>query len=64
MIHRSGVLYVSVFVLIEVQLTYNVVLVSGIQQSDSVLYIYILFFRFFSITDYYKILNIVLCAIQ
>ena len=49
-------------------------LVSGIQQSDSHIYIrvyiyiyiyaYIFFFRFFSIIGYYKILNIVPCAIQ
>ena len=49
-------------------LIYNVVLVSGIQQNDSVIhiymYIYIFFFRFFSIIGYYKILNIVPCAIQ
>ena len=37
----------------------NIVLVSGIQQSDSDIYI-----RFFSTIDYYKILNIVPCAIQ
>ena len=46
------------------QLIYNVVLISGIQQSDSCIYIYIFFFRFFSIINYYKILNIVPCAIQ
>ena len=28
------------------------------------IYIYIFFFRLFSIISYYKILNIVLCAIQ
>ena len=49
---------------IEVQLIYNIVLVSGIQQSDSVIHMYIFFFRFFSIIDYYKILNIVPCAVQ
>ena len=40
------------------------VLVSGIQQSDSVLYmcIYIFLFRFFSIIGYYKILSVVPCA--
>ena len=78
---------------------YNVVLASGVQQSDSVLYIYVYiyvyiyiyidiyvyiyiyiyryicvyiyiyiyidnFFRFFSIIGYYKILNIVPCAMQ
>ena len=32
-----------VFFLIEVSLTYNIVLVSGVQQSDSVIYIYINF---------------------
>ena len=50
--------------LIGVWLIYNVVLVSDIQQSDSVIYIYLLFFRNFSIIDYFKILNIVLCVIQ
>ena len=41
---------------------YSVVFVSGVKQSDSVIHIYvhiyILFFRFFSIIGYYKILNI------
>ena len=37
-------------------------LVLGGQQNNSV--IYILFFRFFSPVGYYKILNIVPCAIQ
>ena len=41
---------------IEIQLIHNVVLVSGIQQSDSVI--------LFSLIGYYKILSIVLCAIQ
>ena len=41
---------------------YNVVLVSGIQPSDSVTHV--LFFRFFSLIDYYKMLNIVPCAIH
>ena len=41
-------------------------LVSGVQQSDSVIHIgvYIYIFRFFSIIGYYKILNIVPCAVQ
>ena len=46
-------------------------LVSGIQQSDSDVYvcacmcvcIYIFFFRFFSVIGYYKILNMLSCAI-
>ena len=50
------------FFLIEVQLIYNVVLVSGVQQSDSAIYIF--FFRFFSLIDYYKILSIFPCATQ
>ena len=41
--------------LIEVELIYNIVLV---------LVKYIWFFRFFSITGYYKILNIVPCTVQ
>ena len=45
---------------IETQLIYNLVLVSGIQQSDSIYS----FLRFFSIIVYYNILNIVPCAIQ
>ena len=46
---------------------YNFMLVSAVQQSDSGIYIYILYYiyiRLFPIIDYYKILNIVLCAIQ
>ena len=40
--------------------------VSGVQQSDSAMqiHIYLFSFRFFSIIDYNKILNIVPCAIQ
>ena len=57
---------------IEVELIYNVVLVSRVQQSDSVLYIYIYIythththsFSFFSIMIFYKILNTVCCTIQ
>ena len=56
----------------EVELIYNVLLVSGVQQSDSVMHIiyiymynciHIVFSRFFSIIVYYKILNIVPYAI-
>ena len=43
--------------LIEVKLIYNVVLVSGIQQSDSVTHIFFLI-------SYCKILSIVPCAIH
>ena len=66
---------VSLFFLIDVQLIYNVVLVSGVQHSDSVEhYIYtcvcvyththILFYRFFSLIGYYKILYIVSSSMQ
>ena len=48
----------------EVELIYNVTLVSGVQHSDSVIHIYIytFFFRFFSLIGYYKIFSIVPCA--
>ena len=61
---------------IEVWLIYSVVLVSGVGQSGVVIYIYpytytcvsvciyMFFLRSFFIIGYYKILNIVLCAIQ
>ena len=43
-------------------------LISRVQQSDSVIpthkHTHIFFFRFFSITGYYKTLNIVPCAVQ
>ena len=49
----------------EVQLIYNV---SGMQQSESDMYVYThthtLFFRFFAIMAYCKILNTVPCATQ
>ena len=46
----------SFFLKIKVQLIYNIVLVSGVQQSDSVIHV---FFRLFSIIGYYKTLNTV-----
>ena len=63
----------SLTCLLSLQLIYNVILTSGIQRSDSVIIqtdrqvdrdVCVLFFRFFfSIIGYYKILNIVPCAI-
>ena len=53
----------SFFFLIEIQLIYNVVLVSSVQQSDSDIQIYILF-QILSIIDYYKVSSIVPCVIQ
>ena len=61
------------FFKIEVWLIYSIVLISGVQQSDSVLslsyiyiciYIFIFLFIFFSIIAYNKILNTVPCATQ
>ena len=50
---------------IEVQLIYNVVLVSTVQQRDSVIHIHIyILFHIFSIMVYPRILNIVPCSIQ
>ena len=46
------------------ELIYGIVLVSGVQQIGLVIYILCLFFRFFSLIEFYKILSIVLCAIQ
>ena len=42
---------------------HNVVLISVVQQSDSVTHIHTLFFVFFSVMAYHSILNIVPCAI-
>ena len=48
------------FFLVEVELIYNVVLVSGVQQSVSVMHIYIyIFFRFSSLEGYLNILGTV-----
>ena len=45
---------------IEVKPIYNVVLVSGVEQSDSLIY----FFIFFYIVVYHRILNIFPCTVQ
>jgi len=45
-------------------LIYNVVFISAVQQSDSVIHMYILFFTFFSIMVSHRILNIVPYALQ
>ena len=55
----------NLFIFIEVQLIYSVMLIWEVQQVDSVLYIYIyIFFLIFFSIMVYHILNIVLCAIQ
>ena len=65
---ETNIVYVSflfyIFSFIEVYLIYNVVLVSAVQQSDSLIHIYIYIFIYFSIMVYQRILNIVPCAIQ
>ena len=59
-----------IFFFIEVQLIYNVVLVSGVQQRDSDIDIdididrYRYRYRYRYVIGYYKVLNIVPCAIQ
>ena len=45
-------------------LIYNVVLVSDVQKSDSVTYMFMFFFVFFSIIVYLRILNVVTCSVQ
>ena len=52
----------SLIFLNQVQLIYNVVLISVVQQSDSVIHMHS-FCYFFSITVYHRILNVVPCAI-
>ena len=47
---------------IEVELIYNV-LISAVEPSDLVIYIYIYFPIFFSVMVYHSILNIVPCAV-
>ena len=45
-LYQGPVVHEEPFFKIEIQLIYNTVLISGVQQSDS---IYIFFFRFFSL---------------
>ena len=62
------VIYLFIYLFLKCKLIYNVVLVSAVQPSDSVMYIYtyiciyIFFFRFFSTVGYYKVLSIVPCV--
>ena len=52
------------FFLIKVYLICNVVLISAVEQNDSVIHMCTFFFIFFSTMAYPRILNIVPCAIQ
>ena len=58
----KSLLFLFVCLSIEIQLTYNVVLISAVQQCDSIIPIY--FFIFFYLMVYLKVLNIVSCAIK
>ena len=51
------------FFFIELWLIYTVVLVSGVQQSVSVVHVYIFFFMLFSTVVYHRILNVVPYAV-
>ena len=48
----------------EVWLIYNAVLISAVQQTDSVIHMYIFVFIFFSIMVWHTMLNIVPSAVQ
>ena len=48
----------------EIELIYNIVLLSGVQHSDSVMHTYMLVSYFFHILFPYRLLNIGPCAIQ
>ena len=49
---------------IEVQLLYNFILISAVQQNYSVIYVCVHIHSFLSMVVYYWILNIVLCTVQ
>ena len=59
---RTQIVFKNYF--IEVYLIYNIVLISTVQQSDSVIPIHIFLFIFFFIMVYHRMPNIVPCAIQ
>ena len=50
------------FTFTEVYLIYNKVLISSVQQNDSVIHKHIFFFIFFTIMVYYRMLSIAPCA--
>ena len=59
------VLYYKKVIFMGGQLIYNLVLVSGVQQSEAVMHIiYPFFFRLFPHVAYYRILSRVPCAMQ
>ena len=54
--NNRNTFYFFAFLKIEVWLIFNVMLVPGVEKSDSVIQIYILFFIFFSTMVYHRIL--------
>ena len=65
----AGSGFILPFFLIDVELIYSVVIVSGVWQSDSVTHTHIhsfiyIFFFIFSPIGYYKVLSRVPCAVQ
>ena len=57
-IHNIVQCHVVIFInFLEVQLIYNVVLISAVHQNDLVTYMYTFFFIFFSIVVYCRIVN-------
>ena len=53
----GGHLYIFKKIFIRVQLIYNIVLVSDVQQSESVIHIHTFFLRFFSYIGHYRVLS-------
>ena len=56
-VHSNIIFFLKDNFFIEVQLIYNILLVSGGQQSESVLYIYIYIYILFQILFHYKLLH-------
>ena len=52
------------FYLIDIWLIYNVVLISAVQQSDSVMHTYTFFFYILFHMVHHRILNIVPCVME
>ena len=63
LLHCPLILYFLIY-FIEVWLIYNVLLISVVKHSDSVIHIYLFFFIFLSVMVCYMILTIVPCVIQ
>ena len=64
MFDQALIVFFFLIYFIEVCLIYSVVVISTVQQSDSLIHLYALFFLLFSIMACPRILNEVPCAIQ